>query len=212
MASNCLSFNNSQEQAYELAYNLAREQLASMGVEELCHKAGAQCVDSNKIIIEYLNRPYLVTLSHGEITLRDSEEQVPLKDKILILHYLVSARGTPSTNKLITYKQLPGGASYFPAFYQRAIKPVLNHFGRKPELLMATAAKLGGHKASYADVSVTINAFPRVPVTIGLWRGDDEVPPGGSIIFDSNISDYLSSEDVTVLCETIAWRLIKNSG
>jgi len=203
---------NSQEQAYELAYKLAHEQLATVGVEELCRKAGAQCADSNKIIIDYLNRPYFVILPYGEISLGDSEEQVPLRDKILILHYLTLAKGTPITNKLITFKQLPGCDSYFPVFSQLAIKPLLNHFGKEPELLINAAAKLGGHKASYGDVSVTINAFPRVPVTIALWRGDDEFAPRGSIMLDSSISDYLSAEDIRELCATIARGLIRNLG
>ncbi len=207
MESQHSSLPNIQGQAYELAYRLACEQLASMDVKELCRKAGVQRVDFNKIIIEYLNQSYLVTLPEGEISLRDGEEKVPLRDKILILHYLTLAKGTPATNRLITFKQLAAGTSYFPAFSQRTIKPLLNHFGKEPELLVDAAVKLGGHKASYGDVSVTINAFSRVPVTIALWKGDNEFVPGGSIMFDSSISDYLSTEDVSVLCETISWRL-----
>ncbi len=204
------SFHNMQEQAYELAYKLASEQLVSMDIEEICGKTGAQRMDSNKIIIKYLNQPYLITLPDVEISLRDSEEEVPLKDRILILHYLTLAKGTPATNRLITFKQLPGGASYFPAFSQRAIKPLLNHFGKEPELLTDAAAKLGGYKANYGDVAITINAFPRVPITFALWRGDDEFPPRGGIMFDASISAYLSTEDITVLCETIIWRLVKS--
>jgi len=204
------SFHNMQEQAYELAYKLASEQLVSMDIEEICGKTGAQRMDSNKIIIKYLNQPYLITLPDVEISLRDSEEEVPLKDRILILHYLTLAKGTPATNRLITFKQLPGGASYFPAFSQRAIKPLLNHFGKEPELLTDAAAKLGGYKANYGDVAITINAFPRVPITFALWRGDDEFPPRGSIMFDASISAYLSTEDTTMLCETIIWRLVKS--
>ncbi len=204
------SFHNMQEQAYELAYKLASEQLVSMDIEEICGKTGAQRMDSNKIIIKYLNQPYLITLPDVEISLRDSEEEAPLKDRILILHYLTLAKGTPATNRLITFKQLPGGASYFPAFSQRAIKPLLNHFGKEPELLTDAAAKLGGYKANYGDVAITINAFPRVPITFALWRGDDEFPPRGSIMFDASISAYLSTEDTTMLCETIIWRLVKS--
>ncbi len=204
------SSRNIQEQAYELAYKLACEQLVSIDIEEICGKTGAQRMDSNKIIIKYLNQPYLITLPDVEISLRDSEEEAPLKDRILILHYLTLAKGTPATNRLITFKQLPGGASYFPAFSQRAIKPLLNHFGKEPELLTDAAAKLGGYKANYGDVAITINAFPRVPITFALWRGDDEFPPRGGIMFDASISDYLSTEDITVLCETIIWRLVKS--
>ena len=57
---------------------------------------------------------------------------------------------------------------------------------------------------------MTINAFDQVPITLVLWKGDEEVAPNGNILFDANISDYLSTEDVTVLSETIVWKLVKN--
>jgi hypothetical protein len=200
---------NIREQAYELAYKLACKKLASMDIELQCHKSGAQYVDRNRIIVEYLHRPYLIAFPDNEVSLKDNKEEVPLRDRILILHYLTLAKGTPATNRLVTFRQLSGGASYFPAFSQRATKPLLNHFGKEPELLTDAAAKLGGYKADYGDVAVTINAFPRVPITFALWQGDDEFPSKGSIMFDASISDYLSTEDITVLCETIIWKLVK---
>jgi hypothetical protein len=48
-----------------------------------------------------------------------------------------------------------------------------------------------------------------VPITLVLWRGDEELAPNGNILFDANISDYVPTEDVTVLCETIIWKLVK---
>jgi hypothetical protein len=68
---------------------------------------------------------------------------------------------------------------------------------------------LGGLKAEYGDIAVTIRAFPDVPLTIVLWRGDSEFPPEGNILFDSTIGDYLPTEDVTILCEVIAWKLVR---
>ncbi len=204
-----------REYGYELAYRLAGEQLAKIeDIEQQCLKSGAryQVVDSRKvIIIEYLNQPHQITLPEIDISLKDSEEEVPLKDKILILHYLTQAKGTPLTNKVIAYKELPEGTSYFPTFYKRAVKPLLDYFGKEPHLLIDTAAKLGGQETDYGDTSVTINAFSRVPITLVLWRGDEEFPPEGNILFDSTIPDYLSTEDINVLCEAIAWRLVKLS-
>lgn len=197
---------------HELAYKLAGERLAKIGdIEQQCLKSGARCqeIDSEKVvIIQYLNRSYLITVPEIEISFADSGDKVPIKDRVLILHYLTLAKGTPATNRLITFKELPGGANYFPAFCKRTIKPLLDYFGKEPGLLVAAAEKLGGHKADYGDVAVTINAFSRVPITIVLWQGDDEFAPDGSIMFDANISDYLSTEDITVLCETITWRLV----
>jgi hypothetical protein len=145
-----------------------------------------------------------------KILSEDGSTEASLRDKILILHYFAGAKGTPPTGKLITYKQLAGGISYFPAFSRRAIAPLVKHFGKSPEMLRNAAAKLGGREADYGDVSVTVNAFAHVPITLVIWRGDEELAPNGNILFDSNISDYLSTEDVTVLTETIIWRLVKD--
>jgi len=202
------------EYGYELAYNLAREQLAKVeNIKQQCVKSSAQYqeIDSQKvIIIDYLNHSYQITLPDIRISVKDSEEEVPLRDKILILHYFTQAKGTPTSNKPIAYKELPEGTNYFPTFAKRAIKPLVKCFGNEPHRLLDVARILGGRKADYGDVAVTINAFSQVPITLVLWRGDDEFPPEGNIIFDSTISDYLSTEDINVLCETIAWRLVKS--
>ncbi len=201
------------EYGYELAYKLAGEQLAKFdNIEQQCLKSGAryQVIDSQKIIIlEYLNQSYQIVFPDIDISLIDSEEEVPIRDKILILHYFTQAKGTPITNKVIAFRELPEGVNYFPTFSKRAIKPLLDHFGREPERLIGAAEKLGGHKVDYGDVAVTINAFSYVPITLVLWRGDEEFNPEGNILFDSTISDYLPTEDINILCETISWKLVK---
>ena len=201
------------EYGYGLAYKLACDQLAKVGdIKQHCLKSGAtyETIDTKKVIIlEYLNRSYQVTLPDIEISLKDSEEAVSLRDKILILHYLTQAKGTPASSKMITYKELPEGANYFPTFFKRTIKPLVDYFGQEPHRLVDAAEKLGGQKADYGDAAVTINAFRRVPITFVLWRGDEEFPPEGNILFDSTISDYLPTEDIIALCEIMTWKLVK---
>jgi len=197
------------------AYKLAREQLAEIeDIEQLCLKSGARYLVTGSqkgIAIEYLNQSYRVTMPNTEILLTDSQEEVSIRDKVLILHYLLSAKGTPIANKLIAFKELSGGSNYSGTFSKRAIEPLVEHFGEQPHLLIDTAGKLGGHTAAYGDVAVTVNAFSRVPITIVLWQGDEEFPPKGDILFDAAISDYLSTYDITVLCESIIWKLVKFS-
>lgn len=200
---------NKYEYGYELAYRLACEQLA--GIDDLkqqCLKSGAQYTPK-EIITEYLYQSYKITLPEIEVSLTTGDEPVPMRDKLLILHYFIEAKGTPLSNNTISYKELAEGNIYFPTFYQRAIKPLVNHFGKEPRQLLNVAGLLGGHEADYGDVSVIISAFSRVPITLVLWKGDEEFAPEGNIMFDSTISDYLPTEDINVLCETISWRLVK---
>lgn len=200
------------EYGYKLAYKLAGEQLAKVDIEQQCHKSGARhtIVDSQElIIVEYLNQSYQVTLPDIQVSLVDSGTEVPIKDKILLLHYLTQAKGVPIANKFIAFKELPEGANYSSTFSKRSIEPLIKYFGREPQRLIETAERLGGRKADHGDVAVTINVFSRVPITIVLWQGDEEFPPRSNILFDATIPDYLFTEDITVLCETITWKLVK---
>ncbi len=205
------SSNSPWERGFHLSYRFACEKLATISdIREQCQRSGARYVGPNEIGIDYLNQPYRIMIPNCRVSLEDSGTEASLRDRILILHYFTGARGTAATGKLIAFKQLSGGVSYFPAFSQRAIGPLVRSFGRNPELLEKAAAKLGGREAGYGDASVTVNAFDRVPVTLVLWRGDEDVAANGNILFDANVSDYLPTEDVTVLCETIIWRLVKH--
>ena len=201
---------NVREYAHELAYRLACEQLAGINyIKKQCRQSGAQYLPSQKVvIIDYLKQSYRINLPDGEVSLV-TEEAVPIRDKILILHYFIQARGTPLSHKLITYKELPDGINYFPVFATRAIQPIVTFFGSEPEQLLKTAKILGGRRANYGDVAVTISAFSRVPITIVLWQGDAEFAPEGSLMFDSTISDYLTNDDIHTLCENIAWKLVR---
>ena len=196
---------------YELAYRLACGKLAEIkDLEAQCRKADAQYQATRKAIsLRYLNQTYLIAFPDGGVSLAGKEQDVPLRDRILILHYFTQAKGTPLANKLISFKELPEGAHYFPTFYLRAIKSLVSCFGKEPYRLLDIAKTLDGQKTDYGDAAVTVNAFSRVPITLVLWQGDDEFPPEGSIMFDSTISDYLPAEDIIVLCETTVRRLVK---
>ncbi|MFC1954956.1 DUF3786 domain-containing protein [Chloroflexota bacterium] len=205
-----LSTLKAQDYGYGLAYQLAREQLASIDdIEQQCLKADTQYMDSQKINIKYLNQPYLIALPDIKISFLTGEETVPIRDKILVLHYFTTAKGTPLSNRMITFKELPEGINYLPTFSKRTIKPLVSNFGDEPQRMADIAGTLGGYKADYGDMAVTINAFRRVPITLVLWQGDEEFTSEGNILFDSTIVDYLPTEDIIVLCEVLVWKLIK---
>jgi len=196
-----------------------------MDIKQQCLKSGAQYVHPDKVTIEYLNQSYVMAIPSMEISLGDSLrrragqnpatalerqescENIDLTDRILMLHYLITAKGTPATGKLIALRQVPGGLCEHTSFSREVLTPLLEHFGKEPELLVEAADNLGGAKVDYGDVAVSIKAFPKVSVVIILWRGDDEFAPNANMLFDSTVADYLSTEDMSVLCERIVERL-----
>ncbi len=201
------------DMAYEQAAGMAAEQLAQMDIEEQCRRSGTEyrSTDSRKeVLLRYLNQQHTISLPEAKVTLAGTAVEVPIRDKILILHYLITAKGTPATGKLITFRELPEGKVYQPTFEARTSRPLVSFFGSQPELLLKAVGPLGGRKSDLGDTSVVIEAFSRISISIVLWRGDDEFPPASKVLFDANISDYLPTEDITVLCETITWKMVKS--
>ncbi len=201
------------EYAHTLAYQIAAKDLTRItDLKQQCRNCGAQYHKTGTrqlITLQFLSQTHQVSLPDVSVTQVGSREPVSLKAKVLILHYLIRTKGTPPTDRVITFKELPEGLVYFPTFAKRTIKPLVDFFGKEPHHLIEVAQLLKGNQADYGDVSVTINALPRVPITLTIWRGDDEFSPSASVMFDANIPDYLPTEDIIILCETIIWKLVR---
>jgi hypothetical protein len=197
------------ERAYAESYNLAFSRLRQADLADVCLKSGAVLLDADTIRLRFLNRDYRIDRLAGAVTLETETESVPIAEKLLILHYLVTARGTPPENGQISFKEVPEGVVYYPTFYKRAIRPLLSRFGASPAGLITAAAQFGGVDAHQGDAAVTVQAFPKVAVTWVLWKGDDEFPAEGTILIDRTIQDYLPTEDIVVLCQTIAIKLCR---
>jgi hypothetical protein len=88
------------------------------------------------------------------------------------------------------------------------VQPVLKTFGPAPERLLEAARALDGEPLALGDVAVRIPALPRVPIAYVLWRGDEEFPPGVSVVFDASVEGYLDAEVLTALAELTSRRLV----
>jgi hypothetical protein len=202
------------EQALAQALEIARLQLASSDITELCRRSGAKLVGTSigkAIQIEYLGKDLWITPPLADVVNFETGEQLPPRERLLVLHYLLVAKGTGLAQRQITLKEIPDGLNYYSTFTKRALKPLIDNFGQEQARLIEAAGKMGGRKAEYGDVSAVISAFPHVPLTFVLWRGDEEFPAAASILFDSSITEYLAVEDVIVLSEVLAWRLVRFS-
>jgi hypothetical protein len=201
------------EAAYGLAYKLAAEKLAAAAqIEELCRRSGAFFLteQGKKVIqLSYLNNLYQIRLQEVTFSKAGDPAPVELRDKILMLHYLLTASGRPLSGELIGFKELGEGLAYYPTFTQRAIQPLITCFGSRPEKMLESAGPLGGMKSVLGDCAVTIPTLARVPLTLVLWRGDDEFPPNANVLFDRSVLDYLPLEDLIVLCQTVVRKMAR---
>lgn len=124
------------------ALKIAQEQFSVADIAQQCQKSGA-LFSAEIITLNYLNEIYRINVSSAEVAFVDSKQPVPLRDKILILHYFTQSKGTPLTGKEISYRDLPGGLVYYPTFIKRTIKPLSDFFGKDPAILVGVGKMLG---------------------------------------------------------------------
>jgi len=202
--------SHQEPERYKVAFGLAKEKLLQSDIRERCAKSGATYNSAENLIeIPFMDRTCRIHLPDGTFDPLEDGTDLRLSEQILILHYLSTASGVPLSNEVITFGQIPDGTFYVPAFRRRSIDWLVGVFGRKPDALLEAAKCLGGCPAEYGDVAVRFQVFPRVPMTFVLWRGDDEFPPSGNVLFDSTISQYLPTEDVAVLAGMLVSKLCK---
>lgn len=164
--------------------------------------ANSDCVydlGKNSFTVPFLNQKYIVSYPDGLATYGEKEGEAPLIITILLLHYLVKASGAELAGEWVSFKELQGGAIYIEPFRHRAIIPLVRNFGGRLQDFALAAEKLGGQKGTHGDISYIIPIFPRVRLLCILWRGDEEFPPNGNILFDRTANAYLHTEDYAML-------------
>jgi hypothetical protein len=59
---------------------------------------------------------------------------------------------------------------------------------------LSTGKSLGGSQLDYGDISLKLFPFPRVPVVLIVWSGDEEFSAKSSLLFDSSCVSHLPAD------------------
>lgn len=201
---------------YQQALELGKKALSDKDPDLLAGYAGAEIKkdggEDPAISLKLLNQKISSPWPDLQFAKEGSGEALPIQQQVLLAHYLVgawNARGRAPAGEWIAFQDVPDGRFYLDAFMKRAKVPLVSAFGQKPELLQELAGKIYGARAiTHGDVAMEVRALPLVPVALIIWRGDDEFPPEGNILFDQNIISLFSAEDIAWLAGMVVYPLV----
>ena len=158
---------------------------------------------------------FVVNLESGEVrdSLREAGDITKVEFEVLqvLLTHYAKSEPVELSRQLVKFADLPGGRAYEGAFFGRAVQPIADSFGDKPERLFECAKRLNGFALAYCDYSVEIPALPHLPLTIIRWQ-QSEFPATATLLFDHSASTYLPTEDLAVLGELTTARLRQGLG
>ena len=209
------SFKNQEN--FQLARDIARKKLKDMDLADVAQRAGGtfrkEGTDEGVIQIDYLGKPVhitapVMTLTCDKDDWKERGGPIKLREEIFILHYLIRASGIHPKGNFIPFRRMDGGITYDSVFRARSVGRLLSAFRDREECLRDIGGIFGGTPGDLGNVSVRLMVLPHVELSLVLWKGDDEIPPSGNIIFDESVMDYLPTEDCVVMAETVVSRII----
>jgi hypothetical protein len=172
-----------------------------------------------KIQLDFLSTHYEIDPAARQFT-----PDAPAIRKILMLHYLARTRGSdakeersdgrgltpvPSRSAEIGFAQIPGAGAYFAPFRARVIAGFVRMFDADESAAAEAFRKIGAHEVKFATRRFVVRVFPKIDIKVIYWKGDEEMPSEGQIVFDKSVADYLPVEDIAVCCEELAAEIKK---
>jgi len=111
--------------------------------------------------------------------------------RLSILRYLIHAIDLPLSGQLVRPSDLPGGDIFTKGTHIIPLDKAAAYFSNHYNEFLTVGKSLGGTQGDYGDMSLNILPFPRVPVVLIIWLGDEEFPSTASLLFDSSCVSHL---------------------
>jgi len=178
--------------------------------EVMAVRSGADLVGA-RLLLPYLGLTLSVAWPSGRIEAPPGW-QLDHEDRILAWQYLAGAQPRPVEYRWASFNDLPGGPHHYDLFQELAVDLVARTFGPSPGLLSAAAGRLGGVPLEGGDAQALLWVYPRVPLQITVWRGDDEFPHRAAVVFDAASAAHLATASLYVLGINVCHRLRREAG
>ena len=134
-------------------------------------------------------------------------------DTVLLLHYVLEGKdlaplGWPR-GRWISFREVPDAAAYFAAYQSRGPALIARHFADRPEAFERAALALGARRApDLPGVAFVLAALPRIALALIFHEGEPGLPAEAQILFDAAAPAIWRAEDLAVLGESAAARLV----
>ena len=186
---------------YEIALNKAWDEIAALA-------------PSQEYTVKFLTDIYEVKINDKIVLMKPSDVPASEEISVLILRYLIGIlkHGYIQKGEWISFKELKGGPSYYPAYQKNTIKPILKSLREDPDSLIKNLTdRFGGKLVEGGDVSVELVTFPDVRVRFVFWFADKELPPEATILFDRELTKIFTTEEIAALMFFLAMAVLDNS-
>ena len=180
-----------EEQAWKILSQLTPEDVCIRAKVEFDKLRGVYILKSflQDIVISLNDEDMFCSSPTGDFILNEISHFSILS----IFWYLIYAKDAPLSNKLVNPADLTGGLIYLKGAHVLPLNQVAEKYDSDIKGFHMRGEELGGEELDYGDASIRLRPFPRIPVTIIIWKSDVEFPARCSLLFDSTCEVHLTA-------------------
>lgn len=117
--------------------------------------------------------------------------ELSVYSRLGILWYLIKVQDIPLSGKLKKPSEMSGGLIFQKGAHILPLERITHRFAHDIPGFTRRGEEMGGERLDYADASVRLFPFPRVPVVILQWKSDEEFSARCDLLFDSTCDKHL---------------------
>jgi hypothetical protein len=194
--------------AYERwTWERCRERILSLkgrlGYGERLWVLGFELLDDGRLVDPFHGVEVFNPATAGAATTIPSRYSAVPEMYCLLFTYAAAAE-VPLSGELLSLAALDRVRP--PALTAQDCAALLCYAGQDLATLQAATVPFLGAQLERGDLAFEVWPLPRLPVTLVLWRGDEEVTDGGTLLFDSSAAHYLPGLLMELAGLTV-WRL-----
>ena len=154
-------------------------------------------------------------IKYPELIARDVRDGKNLNTayQALVCYYLVTSAASSFThqveNNWVSFADLPDGRFYNQAFQgytgNMLAAPIESDIHKFSDI----ALQLNGSILDIGDVAYQFLIFPKVPVVVVYWGGDEEFPSNCKILFDETVCNYFPTDACAIIGSMLTQAILK---
>ena len=198
----------SKASAQHEAIRQAIEKLHDVDLSARCASLGLPLPDAQgKLHLRAFATDFVLDTSDFSLLNAKTGESAKDGDRILVLHFLLCEWPLRPSEKLVTFREFPGGMFYLEPFLSRSVRPLVKRYGNRLDELRAALARFDHELLELGDLRARIHTIGCLYVTLVYRLGDDEFPTEAELFFNAPTKRALCAEDAAVLAGRICFGL-----
>lgn len=177
--------------------------------ENIANLSGSEYLrEEEEIHLSFWDSALNVTLD-GYIVRNSDGNELPSFLQTLVLYYLSIADGTLPSGRWVSFAELPNGRIYDRAFQGYTGNELVKIFGLGVDSFKTACVASEGVHVEVGGEAYVFWAFPRVPILVNYWVGDEEFPSSCKLLFDDSVSHYLPTDACAILGSILTRKIVR---